>query len=186
MNTHLNPEELTGLLLGFPAHGADSHLRACAECSRELAQMKKSIALFRQATRDWSESDISTPLSRCRTRLSLPAKSSRPLAGWVVAAAAIVLIAIPSFYLAQHIHGNGTAGVNAVASSGSDNAAKAALDPAQQLEQDNALLSQIDSAIAEGVPPSLQPLELSSSPTSSSPSSTRSNSNRQATSSQSR
>jgi anti-sigma factor RsiW len=193
MNTHLNHEELTGLLLGTAANGAASHLRACAECSRELDEMKKSIGLFRQATRDWSDSEISAPLSAHRSRLSLPTKNSRPFAGWLFAAAAIVLLVIPSLYLMQHIH-KSTTPANVEANNGSSASTNAALDPAQQLAQDNALLSQVDSAIAEGVPPSLAPLQLSSSQASSSgtsnsgtsKSSTSKNTNAQETSSPSR
>jgi len=172
MNTHLNHEELTGLLLGQSANAADSHLRTCAECSNELDQMKKSLVLFRQATRDWSEaksqSDVSPVLST-RFASVLPARKPHPFAGWFLAAAVVVLIAIPSLYLAQRLHKTAEPSVNAAANSSAGAPAKVTVDSAQQrIEQDNELLSQIDSAIAEGVPPSLQPLQLSFSSQASS------------------
>jgi hypothetical protein len=155
MSAHLSHEELTDSLLGISSLTVNAHLLDCAVCGNELDHLRNSIAAFRGAAHAWTENAVAgadggRPLIR-----SLP-KRSRPAAGWVLAAAVmILLVAVSAFYwrdqkMPSQAH-----------STRVPNVATVAADTQSQIDQDNQLLSQVDSEISEAVPAPMQPLLVS-------------------------
>jgi len=153
MSTHITSEEMTELLMGVSTNASDSHLRTCEKCRTELDKVKSSITSFRTASHAWSQGAAARPAVIAR---STGARSL--LAGgniwWRLAAVAALIVIIFSIDDSAPRQGSTT-------SNGS------ALTAQEQIAQDNELLSQINSEIAEGVPAPMQPLQISAADSSS-------------------
>jgi predicted anti-sigma-YlaC factor YlaD len=98
MNGHLNSEMIDRHIGGERSVEAENHLRECAACREAVRHMETALARFGGSTRAWSERQA---LARPPARW-MPAPS-RPLwiapARWAaVAAAAIVLTALPVYH----------------------------------------------------------------------------------------
>lgn len=124
---------------------AESHLEICAQCSAELAAMRNSLSLFRQATRAYADNEL-----RSVPRVVVPVRSRFSLTAqpvWLAAAAAALLLAavLPLQLARQQTRHHPAAPVAA---------AKAA--PATQ--SDEALLEDIDRDTSASVPASMQAL----------------------------
>lgn len=97
-HTHLTEDQFGELLADVtPAAESNSspveaHLLLCAQCASELATLRESLVLFRHATSDYADNQlhriprITLPSRRVVSPILEPA--------WLVAAAAIVLLAI--------------------------------------------------------------------------------------------
>jgi len=163
MSAHLTHKELTDNLLGVSSLTVNAHLLNCSTCAKELQQMKSAIAEFHGAAHAWSEKAVAVERAVPVTD-ALAKRSSFPgwFAGWALAAAAMILFAAGlAFYVREYQAQNSTS-LAKVASP-----ATAISDSQLQIEKDNALLSQVDSELAEGVPAPMQPLRLLDSNASS-------------------
>lgn len=165
MSAHLTDEELTDNLLGVSSLTVNAHLLNCPTCANELQQMKGAMAGFRAAAHAWSENAVAVerpvPLADTFPKRSL-------FAGWALAAAAMILFAAGfAFYVREYQAQNRTS-LAQVASP-----APGISDSQSQIEKDNALLSQVNSELAEGVPAPMQPLQLADTTASDATSTTK-------------
>ena len=159
MNAHLTPEELTEQLLGSSSLTVNAHLLGCPACAGELDGLKSSISNFRDSAHNWSDDNLATVES---ASLRLQSQTPRrPYAGWIlVAAAMILLVAGSAAYLRQSRIPN-QAHVVQVATPVAN-----AQESQSQLDQDNQLLSEVSGELAESVPAPMEPLLVSESGTS--------------------
>lgn len=159
---HLTQEELTDNLSGVSSLTVNAHLLGCPACAQELDRLRSSVADFRVAAHSWSE-DALLAADRNASRVRSASMKSRPAIGWILAAAMalFILIAGSTAYLRQQrIAGQAHPVQTATPLSNSG--------PSQaQLDQDNALLSQVSSELSEAVPAPMQPLLVSESGASS-------------------
>ena len=155
MSAHLTNEEITDRLLDLPSMTVDAHLLECQACRAEFNVMRASIANFRDAAQNWSEEAVA--VSRNLTAIA-PRKRTWTGA-WVVAAAFLLLVILPVLYLRE--------GKSPTASN-SETSPAAAVSARAQIEQDNELLTAVNSEITESVPAPMQPLQVSLSNSSAS------------------
>ena len=142
----------------------NAHLLSCPACTRELDGMKTSITAFRDAAHAWNEDALATSRS-ASTRHTLAKKSWA--VNWVLAAAAVLLFAA-GFVFYQRSQSGTSSGPGNMAQSSKINVPATGMENASQIAQDNELMSQVNSEIAEAVPAPMQPLQLSQSVTSNS------------------
>jgi predicted anti-sigma-YlaC factor YlaD len=149
MHAHLTNEELTDRLLGDPSMTIEAHLLECADCRKELSHLKESIGLFRGAAQEWSENAAMVRrLSQREVKWTMPR--------WAIAVVAmLLLVVLPGLYLRKYRPGR--AKVSPVTT----------VTTQTQIDEDNQLLSEVNSEISEGVPAPMQPLQLSYSTNSS-------------------
>lgn len=164
MSAHLTHAELTDNLLGVSSMTVNAHLLSCPACTRELGGMKTSITAFRDAAHAWNEDALATSRS-ASIRLTLPKKSWA--VNWVLATAAVLLFAA-GFVFYQRSQSGTSSGPGNMAQSSKINVPATGMENASQIAQDNELMSQVNSEIAEAVPAPMQPLQLSESVTSNS------------------
>jgi anti-sigma factor RsiW len=131
MMHHLSSEQISQWLAGDRAPQLERHLAECPECRAELGKFEATLAQFRGAMRDWSESAVPRPWQR-------PAARS-PWLSWprvaLAAAALCFLVAVPVYWNARV----------------REQAAEAA-------HADTLLLERVDSAISQAVPEPMEPL----------------------------
>ena len=162
MSAHLTHEELTDNLLGVSSMTVNAHLLSCTACAKELAEMKNSITAFRDAAHAWNED----ALAASRTVLIRADHTKKSWsAHWVLATAAVLLFASGFVFYQRNHNGSGS---GSVAQSDMAMPTIAVEGSASQIEQDNELMSQVNSEIAEAVPAPMQPLQLSQSVASNS------------------
>ena len=164
MSAHLTHAELTDNLLGVSSMTVNAHLLSCPACTRELDGMKTSITAFRDAAHAWNEDALATSRS-ASIRHTLPKKSWA--FNWVLATAAVLLFAA-GFVFYQRSQSGTSSGPGNMAQSSKINVPATGMENASQIAQDNELMSQVNSEIAEAVPAPMQPLQLSESVTSNS------------------
>jgi hypothetical protein len=148
---HLTAEQLDSLLApsatvaaaapAGPLAPAEDHLLACPQCAAELARLRDSLTLFRDATTAHADQ-----LLRRIPRVTLPSRSYRPAlesAYWVTAAAMGLAVLLPIKALRQP----------------SPQPASTAAVADSQSQSDAALLDDVDRAISASVPASMQALD---------------------------
>jgi predicted anti-sigma-YlaC factor YlaD len=148
MTAHLTNEELTDRLLNEPSMTVDAHLLDCEACRAELNQVGTSLGLFRSAAHSWSENAAEI---NSKVIAVVPRRQRIWAAEWAVAAALLLmLVVLPMLYWQDH---------------GKQVAKNNQTSPVEtfqaQVNQDNELLSAVNSEIAEGVPAPMQPLRVS-------------------------
>lgn len=153
MSAHLTNEEMTDRLLGVPSMTVDAHLIECQACLAEFNVMRASIGNFRDAAHSWSENAVAV-----RRNLAVASRRTTWMAEWIVAAAFLLLMIVPVLYLRERKSPSAT----------SSQKSPVAVSEQAQIEQDNELLSAVNSEITEGVPAPMQPLEVSFSNSSAS------------------
>jgi predicted anti-sigma-YlaC factor YlaD len=160
---HLTQEELTDNLLRVSSLTVNAHLLGCPACAQELDRLRSSVADFRVAAHSWSESALATA-ERNASHARAVSMKSRPAMGWVLATAMVlfVLIVGSTAYLRQRRIAGQAYPVQIATPLPNSGPSQA------QLDQDNALLSQVSSELSEGVPAPMQPLLVSESGASSS------------------
>jgi hypothetical protein len=142
---HLTEDQFGELLAGTsgPAlESAKAHLLACDQCSTELAGLRDSVSLFRQASNAYADHEL-----RRMPPVSLPARGILSPAltptYWLAAAALFLAAMLPMQSLRQHAF----RAVPAV-SSGAESAS----------QSDEALLEDVDSYTSASVPAPMQAL----------------------------
>jgi anti-sigma factor RsiW len=141
---HLTEDQF-GQLLSQPVgirtsetSAAEAHLLACEQCAAELAGLRDSLSLFRQASTTYANNEL-----RNLPPMQLPARPAHTLAVqpayWATAAAAVILAFLPMQALRQHSFQPAPAVAASVA------------DRTVQTE-DEALLNDVDTEISASVP----------------------------------
>jgi hypothetical protein len=136
MSPHLSSRQISRWMTGERTPQQELHVRECPECGAELARMEASLALFRGSVRHWSDG---------QRRAEPPAIGSlltarrgfgmRPMRWALVAAALLVLAAVPVYRNAQ------------------DRQRRAEMARADAL-----LLEQVDAEVSRAVPRPMEPL----------------------------
>ena len=135
MSQHLSSQEISQWMIGERTPQQEQHVRQCSQCGAELARMETALALFRGSVRHWSDrqSRADPPAIASMS----PARGSRPHpVRWaLVAAALLVLAAVPIYRNAQ------------------DRQRQAEIARAEAL-----LLEQVDAEVSRAVPRPMEPL----------------------------
>ncbi|HMH12397.1 MAG TPA: hypothetical protein VK578_04755 [Edaphobacter sp.] len=147
MTPHLTHEQLCDMVLARSPHPLSSdfaalqnHLAACPSCATELANLRTSLALFREASVSYSHQRQLIQFS------NIPARSKTIVQPIYWAAAAILCIAAA---LPLTLHRQAP---SAPASSTS------VTQPANPLPSDEALLEEINQEISAPIPSPMRPL----------------------------
>ena len=148
MGPHLNDEQFAECVLLTIDPECANHLAVCERCREELETFTASVDAFNQASMAWSEAQPSVSLrgraeSRARREAFVPA-------GWVLAAAAVVAIAVPVMNHEQR----GSQSRDAVASVSQD-------DSTAQIADDDRLMRSVNVALAANEPSPLSEYGLS-------------------------
>jgi hypothetical protein len=144
-DAHLTDAEFDALLMDSAAaqSPAAAHLLCCTECAAELASLRGSIAMFREASSAYAEKELCS-----HPQAAVPGR--RPFSpalepGWCVAAAAVALAALlPAQWMRQH---RPLPAPTAFTAAGVSSA-----------PSDEALLDEVDREMSASVPASMQPL----------------------------
>jgi predicted anti-sigma-YlaC factor YlaD len=147
MSAHLTTEEMTDRLLGVPSMTVDAHLLECQACLAEFNVMRASIDNFRGAAQSWSEDAMAVN----RNLIAIAPRRKTWTAEWIVATAFLLLIILPVLYWSER---------KSPTASNSEKS-PVAVSTQEQIEQDNELLTAVNSEITEGVPAPMQPLQVS-------------------------
>jgi hypothetical protein len=146
--THLTEDQFGELLDQSPATSAkaadvalaEAHLLTCDQCAVELASLRESLSLFRDASTAYAENQL-------RSLPSHPIPLSRPVlqpAYWAAAAAILFASFLPLQFLHRHNR--------------PPQAAVTATVQQQPTESDDDLLQSVSSEISESVPTPMQAL----------------------------
>lgn len=153
-NHHLTTEQLLDLLeqdlLDRPDVASGTHLHVCATCQQEFAILRSSLANFRLAATNLAAAEMS-PLAT-RRESPAPRFGFRPQAFAATFATVAVLLTVSVTLLRPH--------------RAFDPAPAPATVTAITPESDAALLDGIQQDLSASVPPSLAPLEVTTSPDS--------------------
>jgi len=147
--THLTGEQFGELLAGSTAtnspasSAAEAHLLACEKCAAELATLRESLCLFRQASNAYADSGLQR-----LPQMTLPARpavsTTLEPAYWAAAAALFLAALLPMQMMRQHpLRPVPVASVNA---------------PGQPVESDEALLEDVNREVSASVPTPMQAL----------------------------
>jgi hypothetical protein len=133
------------LLSLSPLAAAEAHLLLCSACAAELANLRDSLSLFRQATTNHAAQELRglPPLNIPNRSLLFPALQP---AHWFAAVAMLMIALLP----VQTLRQRSQQPVTSVAAS-------TAPDPAQ-LQSDAALLDDVDREVSASVPTPMQAL----------------------------
>ena len=146
---HLTEEEF-GELMSAPVRrevhalsAAEAHVEECEQCAAELAELRASLSLFRQATTDFANEQL-----RHMPACSVPLRQPLLQPMYFAAAAAILLAALLPMQVLHHEAAPRQQAVTATAT------ARAA----HSVESDEALLDDVNNEISASVPAPLQAL----------------------------
>lgn len=149
-NHHLTHEQLCDVLLALPSEpesaaleAAHDHLRNCLTCSSELAGLRDSLALFRQAADSYATHAYSQPPMRRSSIAPSPGFRSH-VVYWATAAALAVAIVLP-----LTLHRSPSAAPQPVATT---------VVSTHSTEADEALLDGIAQDLSAEVPAAMHPL----------------------------
>jgi hypothetical protein len=136
MSQHLSARQISQWMIGERTPQQERHVRECLECGAELARMEAALGLFRGSVRHWSGR---------QSRAEAPAIASifparrgsrvRPMRWALVAAALLVLAAVPIYRNAQERQRQ-----------------------AEIARADALLLEQVDAEVSRTVPRPMEPL----------------------------
>ena len=135
MSQHLSSQEISQWMIGERTPQQEQHVRQCSQCGAELDRLEAALALFRGSVRHWSgrQGRAEPPAIASMS----PARGSRiqPMRWALVAAALLVLAAVPIYRNAQ------------------DRQRQAEIARADAL-----LLEQVDAEVSRAVPRPMEPL----------------------------
>jgi anti-sigma factor RsiW len=151
---HLTGEQFGELLarsagsLELPDALAEAHLRACERCAAELAALRESLALFREASSAYADRQL-----RLLPQWRIPVRHHGLQPAYFAAAAILLISVIPM----QMAHRRSQLPKPVVAAGAS--AVVAAGDQARAAESDDALLEDVSSEVSASVPAPMQALD---------------------------
>jgi hypothetical protein len=149
MNNHLNDLQLFALL-DDPNAAADSHLAACAPCREAFSLLRDSLSNFRATATSFAAAEAPARLSTRLLQFESEPKTrwmQLPRTAWATGLIAAMAIGTASHSLLHKAPGGG----------GTISHIQTA--PVQTASSDEALLEDIDRDLSTSVPPSLAPLE---------------------------
>ncbi len=174
-SAHLTDEQFGALLARWPPQGAgaelalaEAHLLGCAACAAELARLRESIALFREASSAYADAELRRiprwipPDRRVLSHTMAPAY-------WVAAAAMLLTAVLPLQVLRRHA----VAPRAAVAASAAASVAMG--DTASAAQSDEALLDDVNREISATLPAPMQALADTTAAATATASGARSN-----------
>jgi hypothetical protein len=129
MSQHLSSGEISQWMIGERTPQQEQHVRQCSECGAEVARMEAALGLFRDSVRHWSDGQVRVP------RPLTPEPRPQPIRWVLVAAALLVLAAVPIYRNAQ------------------DRQRQAEIARADAL-----LLEQVDAEVSRAIPRPMEPL----------------------------
>jgi anti-sigma factor RsiW len=132
---------------------AEAHLRTCEQCAAELATLRESLTLFREAGSAYADRQL-----RLLPRWRIPARPQGVQPAYFAAAAILLLSVIPM----QMAHRQSRLSRPAVAAGAS--AVVAAGNQARTAESDAALLEDVNSEASASVPTPMQALDVPDDP----------------------
>jgi hypothetical protein len=142
MNDHLTSQQINEFVAGAAAPALEEHVHACNLCRAEADRLSDTLALFRDAARNWSvEQQSARPLISVDLNASPHRSVNFWHLGWTTAALAACLIAglaLPRQHAAKPVPAHTT------------------VAPISDAE----LLGRVDRELSETVAPSLQPIAL--------------------------
>lgn len=141
---HLNEDQFGDLLALSPADATPEHLLACDACAAEVAAIRESLAVFRDASRAYADNEL-----RRMPQMALPSRrliSPAMQPAWWLAAAATLLVALSPMQMQRMRTIHQTAQV-----AGSSSTANAE-------QSDEALLDDVDREASASVPSPMQAL----------------------------
>jgi anti-sigma factor RsiW len=145
MTPHLSEDQFGELLAGSST-SANPHLLTCDQCSAELASVRESLSLFRDATRSYADNEL-----RSLPQMTLPSRrfvSPALQPAWWLAAATLMLAALSPIQMQrQHAYH-----ANALIAGAATTTATAST------QSDEALLEDIDRETSASLPASMQAL----------------------------
>jgi predicted anti-sigma-YlaC factor YlaD len=145
MNNHPASQDISDFVAGASGVAVAEHVNACPACRAEAAQMAGSLALFRDAVRQWSlEAEGVRPPWMPQPMTPKPVTRRRftlPQVGWATAALGICVAAVLTLPLDRHR--NPTPAT----------AATVAISDAE-------LLVRVDRQLSQAVPTSFEPIAL--------------------------
>ena len=127
---------------------AEAHLRTCEQCAAELAALRESLALFREASTAYADRQL-----RLLPRWRIPVRRHVAPPAYFAAAAILLLSVIPM----QVAHRRSQLPKPVVAAGAS--AVVAAGNQARTAESDDALLEDVNSEVSASVPAPMQALD---------------------------
>ena len=151
---HLTAEQFGELLARSPGSPslvdavAEAHLRTCEQCAAELAGLRESISLFREASSAYADRQL-----RLMPRWRLPLRRHIVQPAYFAAAAILLLSVVPMRLARRHSllpQPAVSAGAAAVVAAG---------DQAGAAESDDALLEDVNSEVSASVPTPMQALD---------------------------
>jgi anti-sigma factor RsiW len=128
---------------------AEAHLRTCEQCAAELAALRESLALFREASSIYADRQL-----RLLPQWRIPVRHHVAQPAYFAAAAILLLSLIPM----QVAHRRSQLPKPLVAAGAS--AVVAAGDQARTTESDDALLEDVNSEVSASVPAPMQALDV--------------------------
>jgi hypothetical protein len=141
---HLSEEELDDVLIGTGSAESEMHLASCERCRAQIAPFQASVAIFNQGSLDWAQAKSNT-VTRDLSKARLSATRTHPIA-WGTGVAMVLAV---GFAIGGGMHREPLTAAPAVE--------VAAVDNADQIEADNAMLAAINSAISTPAPAPLRP-----------------------------
>lgn len=152
MNSHLTNEELLELL--DPAIKLEnSHMENCVTCRNELETLHSSLADFRLAAISYAERHAPADVPDCPLSTSASRRFQQPVA-WAAGLVAAVALCTAGVNVASKYHQPTAAVATPQTSVGPQKTTVS--------DEDATLLEGIDRDLSTSVPPSLQPLDVTS------------------------
>ena len=162
MNSHLTNEQLLDLLAGAPQPALTAHLRDCTPCRSEFDALRESLTSFRVAATGMAEAyaPMHMPTRLLEGSSAHPGFFHRrflsPRTAWATGLVTAIALCTASLSVLHRTPQPQTQAVSRI-----DMQSSAPADPASS-DTDAALLDGIDRDLSTSVPPSLQPLDVTS------------------------
>ena len=129
MNRHLSTEQIARWIVGERSAAQERHVRECAACGAEVAQLETALGAFRGTVRNWSDGE------RAAAAQPVRARRVQQWTRWAMAAAALATAAaIPVYLEVRHQR------------------------QVELAKADAALMEQVDTAVSRAIAAPMEPL----------------------------
>jgi hypothetical protein len=135
MSQHLSSRQISQWMIGERTPQQEQHVGECSECGAEVARMEAALAQFRGSVRHWSGRQSRAQPPAVGSILPAADSATHPMRWTLVAAALLVLVAVPIYRNMQ------------------DSERQAEIARADAL-----LLEQVDAEVSRAVPRPMEPL----------------------------